>query len=166
MVFERVVRGVVAALVLAATGACTAVMEPGNPPMIVVNPIGSRMPTQIGSAAPPANLDPNPDMPGVMPALGGPRDGVYSGIAVPMDTAGGLCITSQPVDGFQVTGDRVRWDNIRGRIRGDNLQMVQGNTWVIGQFDENRFSGQIIMYGPRQTLGCTFALRLTKTGEL
>jgi len=170
MTLLRVVPAFAAGLMLAAT-ACTTIIPPGGPPTVIRStPFGSTVISPggamagSGTAAPPANLD--PDMPGTLPALAGGRDGIYSGLAVPLDTGGGVCITTQPIDRFQVSGDRVQWGLFRGRIRGAGLQMVNGNTWVFGQFDGNRFNGQITMYGRRQTPGCTFRLTLAKTGEL
>jgi hypothetical protein len=153
---------------LALSSACTTIFTPGAPPTVIQStPFGSTVISQGGQlggglAAPPGNLD--PAFPGQMPSMGGPRDGVYSGVAVPLDTGGGVCITTQPIDGFRVTGDQVRWGLFRGRINGNNLQMVQGSTWVMGQFDGNRFGGQITTYGRRGSMGCTFQVSLTKTG--
>jgi hypothetical protein len=164
----RVRRGLAACLVVAVTSGCTMVIPPGGPPTVIQNtPFGSSVVSQGGQlggslAAPPSNLD--PDLPGTLPAMTGPRDGIYSGVAVPLNTGGGVCITNQPIDGFRVTGDQVRWGQFRGRIRGDALQMVQGNTWVFGQFEGNRFNGQITMSGRFQSPGCTFMLTLAKTG--
>lgn len=168
MTMQRAMRGVAAASALLASAACTTIIPPGGPPTVIQStPFGSTVISQGGQlgggmAAPPSNLD--PDLPGTLPALGGPRDGVYSGVAVPLNTAGGMCIANQSVDGFRVAGDQVRWGAFRGRIRGDNLQMVQGSTWVFGQFDGNRFSGQITTQGRFQQPGCTFMLTLAKTG--
>ena len=171
MLLSRTLRVLAAGVVLAAAAACTTIIPPGGPPTVIRStPFGSTIVSQGGAlgggglSTPPGNLD--PDMPGTLPALEGGRDGIYSGVAVPLDTGGGICITNQPIDGFRVAGDRVQWGQFRGRIRGDGLQMVQGNTWVFGQFDGNRFNGQITMSGRRMTPGCTFMLALAKTGPL
>ncbi len=166
----RTMRCAVASLLLVGTAACTMVIPPGGPPTIIQStPFGSTVISQGGQlggggglAAPPNSLD--PDLPGVLPAMPGGRDGIYSGVAVPLDTAGGQCINNVTIDNFRVSGDQVRWTSFRGRIRGDALQMVQGNTWFMGQFDGNRFNGQIsqqLRFGP----GCTFMVALAKTGE-
>ncbi|MFO1026035.1 MAG: hypothetical protein U1E70_12665 [Acetobacteraceae bacterium] len=168
MTLQRVIPMIAAAGALLASAACTTIIPPGGPPTVIQStPFGSNVISpggQMGGlAAPPSNLD--PDLPGTLPALAGPRDGVYSGVAVPLNTGGGVCIDSQTIDGFRVMGDRVRWGAFRGRIRGDNLQMVQGNTWVFGQFEGNRFSGQITMEGRLGSIGCTFMVTLAKTGS-
>src|SRR5690348_4498804 len=170
MTLRQAMRRLVGTVLMAATTACTTIIPPGGPPTVIQStPFGSTVISGNaqpggGNATPPSDLDPG--MPGTLPALGGGRDGIYSGVAVPLDTGGGLCITTQPIDGFRVSAERVQWGLFRGRIRGDALQMVQGNTWVFGQFDGNRFSGQITMYGRRQAPGCTFMLTLAKTGAL
>jgi hypothetical protein len=132
-------------------GGCTAGYQNSGPPL----PDG-------GMSAPPANLEGSAPPPPV--ALGGGRDGVYSGIAVPLNTGGGVCIDNRPVGNFRVQGTSVRWAGFRGRIDGNGLQMVNGNTWVIGRFDDNQFSGQISVYGRRGTPGCSYAVTLNKTG--
>ncbi|MFL5283586.1 MAG: hypothetical protein ACJ8AW_21995 [Rhodopila sp.] len=116
-----------------------------------------------GSVTPPANLETEPVT--ETPALGGGRSGVYSGVITPLDTAGGLCTNSQPVANFRVSGRSVRWQQFRGQIVGTGLQMQQGNDWLIGEFEDgNRFSGQVGAYGRNQPPGCTWRIRLSKTG--
>ncbi|HVZ09687.1 MAG TPA: hypothetical protein VHC04_17350 [Rhodopila sp.] len=145
---------------------CTTVLTPGAPPVVIQStPFGSTVIAGGGQAgAPPANLD--PDLPGTLPAMGGPRDGIYSGVAVPLSTGGGMCINTQTIDQFRVEGDRVRWGLFRGRIQGNSLQMVQGNTWFFGTFDGNRFNGQITVESRRMGPSCTFMVALAKTGSL
>jgi hypothetical protein len=166
----RAMRCAVACLLLVGTAACTMVIPPGGPPTIIQStPFGSTVISQGGQlgggglAAPPNSLD--PDLPGQLPAMGGGRDGIYSGVAVPLDTAGGLCINNVTIDNFRVSGNQVRWSSFRGRIHGDSLQMVQGNTWFMGQFEGNRFNGQISQSSLRFGPGCTFMVALAKTGE-
>jgi hypothetical protein len=99
------------------------------------------------------------------PALSPGRSGVYSGVAYPLDTAGGLCITNKRITGFEVRGNKVRWGGFRGTIDGSGLQMVYGNTWFFGQFEGDVFQGQISSSGPRGGPGCTFSVQLAKTGN-
>src|SRR3954470_20071279 len=162
MITPRQMRGAALCLLLAGGAACNAYVEPGAPPMIVVGaPNG---PQGSGDGGPPANLE--SDAMDEIPALGGSRSGIYSGQITPLDTAGGLCTSSQSVDHFRVRGKSVRWQDFRGRITGNGLQMQHGNMWIIGEFEDgNRFSGQVGAYGPNQPPGCTFRIRLAKTAN-
>jgi hypothetical protein len=112
-------------------------------------------------AAPPAGLDPNPPT-----AAGGDKSGIYSGIAVPLNTGGGLCISNQTISGFKVNGNSVRWGRFRGTIAADNgLQMVNGNTWVFGQFVGGRFDGQMSTSTRVSGPGCSFRMSLERTSS-
>ncbi len=154
------------AIGLVSTG-CTSISQGGPPTIIHSTPFGSTVisqggqPTGGGPATPPPGL--TPDAPPASVVIGS-RDGVYAGVAVPLNTGGGLCIRNQTIAGFTVHGDAVRWGRFRGRIENDGLQMVNGNTWVFGQFDGPRFNGQISANGPRGRPGCTFMMTLEKTG--
>lgn len=76
-----------------------------------------------------------------------------------------MCVTNQRVNDFRVDGNSVRWGRFRGTVSPDNrLQMVQGNTWVFGQFAGTRFEGQISTRGPSGP-GCTLAMTLERTGS-
>jgi hypothetical protein len=98
--------------------------------------------------------------------MGGDRNGTYSGTADVLTTGGGVCITNRTVSGFHVHGDSVRWGRFRGRITSrDSLQMVNGNTWVIGRFFGTRFEGQISVMGPLGSPGCSYILTLERTGS-
>src|SRR4051812_40239278 len=158
--------GIAASLGLMNT-ACTAVYRDGGPPAVTfdtpfgpsqANPVNQ--PPPGGSlAAPPANIE------GGQPApTARSRNGIYSGTAVPLDTGGGLCINNQRVDDFRVEGNSVRWGGFRGTIENNGLQMVNGNTWVIGQFGDGRFTGQIITSGRFGAPGCSYAVTLASTG--
>ena len=166
---RRLYRGAGLAISLL-TASCTTVMTPGAPPTVIQStPFGSTIVSQGGQmsppggslAQPPSNLTPDDAS---APVTQGGRNGTYSGVAVPLTTAGGLCIQNQTVDNFIVKGDTVRWGRFRGRIRNGDLQMVNGNTWVFGQFDGPRFNGQITANGRMGTPGCTFMMTLEKTG--
>ncbi len=150
--------------------ACTTISQNGGPPTVIKStPFGSTVISQGGQpvspgsslASPPANL--GSDSPAPIP--GGGRDGSYSGTAVPLNTGGGVCIQNQTISDFDVKGDTVRWGRFRGRIQNDGLQMVHGDTWVFGQFEGNRFNGQISSSRPRGGgLGCSFMMTLERTG--
>jgi hypothetical protein len=153
---------------LLATG-CTAIFPNGGPPAVIYNtPFGS---TTIlpGNQQPPPGRDLAVPPSGLAQSLPSPtmnadRSGVYAGLAVPLDTGGGLCITNQKVDRFRVHGKSVRWGRFRGTIDNNGLQMVFGSTWVYGQFVGNRFDGQITTSGRFDSPGCTFMMTLQKTG--
>lgn len=120
---------------------------------------------QSDTQSPPAGsaLAANPDDSRPVPAQGS-WDGVYSGSAFPVNTGGGICIRKERISDFRVEGDSVRWRAFRGRIRNNNLRMVHGNTWIIGQFTGDRFNGQVIMSGRFGAPQCTFAMTLDRTG--
>jgi hypothetical protein len=149
--------------------ACTTVIPPSGPPTVIRStPFGSQVVSgsqpvvQPGGtlAAPPAGTEPN------RPPAAASRDrsGVYSGTAVPLNTGGGACIANRTINGFKVTGNSVRWGRFRGTIGADNgLQMVNGNTWVVGQFVDGRFDGQISTSTRSIGPGCSFMMSLERT---
>jgi hypothetical protein len=148
--------------------ACTTMHPSSGPPTVIHStpfgssqvPTGGQPPIPPGGApaVPPTGLTPPP-------ANVGDRNGTYSGTASPLSTGGGACLTNQSVSGFRVDGNSVRWGRFHGTISRDNgLQMVNGNTWVFGQFVGTRFDGQISTTrgsGP----GCSFIMTLEKTGS-
>jgi hypothetical protein len=148
--------------------ACTTVIPSSGPPTVIRStPFGSQVVSggqpvvQPGGtlAAPPAGLEPNRP-----PAAAVDRSGIYGGTAVPLNTGGGLCITNQTISGFKVNGNSVRWGRFRGTIAADNgLQMVNGDTWVFGQFVGNRFDGQISTISRLRGPGCSFMMSLERT---
>ena len=149
--------------------ACTTVIPASGPPTVIrSNPFGSRVVStsqpvvQPGGtlAAPPAGLERNrPATP-----TGGDRSGVYGGIAVPLSTGGGICLANQTITGFKVNGNSVRWGRFRGTIAADNgLQMVNGDTWVFGQFVGDRFDGQISTTSRLSGPGCSFRMSLERS---
>jgi hypothetical protein len=91
------------------------------------------------------------------------RSGNYAGTAVPLDTGGGVCIQSQKVGNFFVRGNSVRYGRFRGRIDANNgLQMVNGNQWIIGQFEGATFHGQLELPGSFNFGGCSYMLSLER----
>ena len=90
------------------------------------------------------------------------RGGTYAGYADVLSTGGGLCINDKTVTNFKVHGNQVRFGEMSGTIAPDgSLQMVFGNTWIVGRFQGTTFRGQIIAGGP---MGCT--LRWNWTGSV
>nr|WP_294520247.1 hypothetical protein [uncultured Rhodopila sp.] len=151
--------------------ACTTIIPGSGPPTIIrSSPLGSQVVSgpqpvvQPGGtlAAPPAGLESNRP-----PAAASvDRSGIWSGTAVPLNTGGGVCIANQTIRDFKVTGNSVRWGRFRGTIAADNgLQMVNGNTWVFGQFVGNRFDGQISTSTRANGPGCSFMMTLERTSS-
>lgn len=94
------------------------------------------------------------------------RSGNYAGTAVPLDTGGGICLQTQKVGNFIVRGNSVRYGRFRGRIdANDGLQMVNGNQWIIGQFEGATFHGQLDLRGGFNFSGCTYMLSLQRMGS-
>jgi hypothetical protein len=135
---------------LLATG-CTEVFKNGGPPSVIYN-------TPFGSTPISPGNQPWPAQDLQAPATSINRDGVYSGIAVPLDTGGGICIKIQPVSDFRVRGNSVQWGKFQGRIENNGLQMVFGNTWVYGQVVGDRFDGQITTSGRFGAPGCSYMM--------
>lgn len=171
--------GIIGAVLTAlTTAACTTIYPGGGGPPTVIysTPTGSQVvaggqPNAPGLAGPPPGMEAAPPrgmeaVPAGPVAMGGDRSGTYSGVLAPLDTAGGQCINNVPVKGFRVQGNAVRWGYFRGRIeRGDGLQMVNGATWVTGQFEGNTFHGTVSTWGLRGPPGCSFIITLAKTGS-
>lgn len=102
------------------------------------------------------------------PFTPGSLDGVYSGIASPLGTAGGRCLADQNVNNFRVSGSSVRWGNFRGTIdRNRGVQITHGRDWLYGEFIGTQFSGVLERtgiggIGSRQNPGCSYRLLLQR----
>jgi hypothetical protein len=115
-----------------------------------------------GAVGPPPGLEGTAPSSPVQPVS---RDGSYVGTAVPLDTGGGLCITTHQVSGFHVQGNSVRFGGFRGTIDANNgLQMVSRRDWIVGQFDGDTFRGQMDVTGRLDAPGCTFMMTLQRAG--
>jgi hypothetical protein len=127
-----------------------------------VTPVFTPPPALPGAfAGPPPGLD----NPLTSPAPSGDRSGTYAGTAVPLETGGGLCIANQPVSGFRVRGNSVRYRGFRGTIAPDGgVQMVYGQDWIFGQFEGPTFRGQLDLYGRFGAPGCTYMFSLEREG--
>ncbi len=93
------------------------------------------------------------------------RTGTYAGRALPLDTGGGVCVRTEKVGNFHVSGNSVRYGRFRGTIDANNgLQMVNGEQWIVGQFDGATFTGHLALPPGINTLGCTYMLSLARVG--
>jgi hypothetical protein len=166
---RRLIRSVllVASAILTA---CTTVLQPGQPPITTLStpsgPVPLNGPGPLGVSGPGGSLAMPP--PGLYadtlptPAGAVVRDGTYAGYADVLSTGGGLCINDKTVTNFKVHGNEVQFGEMHGTIALDStLQMVFGNTWIVGRFQAATFRGQIIAGGP---MGCTFGLELDRVG--
>jgi hypothetical protein len=114
-----------------------------------------------GQIAPPPGMEPM-SLPGPQNVS---RNGTYAGTAEPLDTGGGLCISTQSVGGFIVRGSSARYGQFRGTIAPDGgLQMVAGQNWIVGHFEGGTFLGQLNLVGRFGAPGCTYMLNLERTG--
>jgi hypothetical protein len=142
----------------------------GGPTVVLDTPTGPVALNSPGPAMPGSMVGPPPGMDVTQPSVPAApntagRNGTYTGTAEPLNTGGGLCISTQAVDGFIVRGTSVRYGRFRGRIAADNgLQMVNGQNWIIGQFEGPTFHGQLDTQGRFGSFGCTYMLSLRRTG--
>lgn len=147
---------------------CLQLVACSNGPSIVVStPTGPRPIYTPPAAMPGGGIGPPPGLqaPLSVPSPIGDRSGNYAGTAVPLDTGGGICMQTQRVGNFFVRGNSVRYGRFQGRIDANNgLQMVNGNQWIIGQFEGATFHGQLDLSGRFNFSGCTYMLDLKRVG--
>src|SRR5579863_1071192 len=150
-------------LLLPAAVGCLALAScAGGPPSVTLNTAAGQTPIYTPAARQPSG-------PLSTPPASSPTDrsGTYAGNAVPLDTGGGLCITTQKVSGFTVRGKSVRYGSYRGTIdANDGVQMVAGQNWIVGQFEGPVFSGQLdtTERGRGMARGCSYVLNLQRVG--
>ena len=158
----RFVTAGLAAVCLALSGCSgppTVVLATPNGPQTLYAPPSSNMPG--GLVAPPPGLGtPSPQAPA---AIGGSRNGTYTGTASVLSTYGNQCQETVPVVGFRVRGNSVRFGRFRGTIDpGNGLQMTYNQQWIVGQFEGATFHGQVTFWGASGP-GCTYLLNLQRT---
>jgi hypothetical protein len=148
--------------------ACLLLFGCSTPPTVLLDtptgvvPLNAPAPVMpSGLAAPPPGLEPSAPI----PPQGVSRDGVYTGTAAVLDTAGGLCTNTLNVSDFAVRGTSARFGGFRGTIAADGgLQMVYGQDWIVGQFQGATFHGQLSTMGRFDSPGCTYMLNLQRAG--
>ncbi len=132
---------------------CTMIHQPGSQPTVLLHsPLGPPRVISGGAEnAPPARPTPQSAV---------DRSGVYGGVAT--GTGGAGCQRTKTVRDFRVSGDRVRWNGLRGTIAADGgLQMSSARTWIYGQFVGPVFQGMITEWGVHN-FSCTFSMDLRK----
>lgn len=93
----------------------------------------------------------------------GPRDGNYRGTSSVM-FSGGRCMGTQQISGFRVHGDRVDFHGFRGKIDASGgVQMHYGFDWLVGQFEEGTFVGQLEIGKWSGKPSCVYLLQLQRT---
>jgi hypothetical protein len=159
----RAIKSLISATICLLLAACT-----GGPSVMVDTPSGVTLVDTPPQAMPGGGIGPPPGMQASLPvpdqALD--RSGNYAGTALPLDTGGGICLQTQKVANFIVRGNSVRYGRFRGRIDANNgLQMVNGNQWIVGQFEGATFHGQLDLPGGFNFSGCTYGLNLQRVGS-
>ncbi len=150
-------------VVFGCSGVPNVVLDTPSGPVALNSPAPA-MPVPGGSVGPPPGMDVMQQSGSAAPTNVG-RNGTYSGTAEPLDTGGGMCISTQAVDGFVVRGNSVHYGRFRGRIAADGgLQMVYGQNWIVGQFEGPTFHGQLDIQGGFNSFGCTYLFSLSRTG--
>jgi len=139
-----------------------------GPPSVVLDTASGAVPLFTPqSAMPGAGIAPPPglDPAAPAPAQTGDRSGTYAGVAVPLNTGGGICIQNRQVTNFRVRGRSARFGGFRGTIAPDGIvEMAFGQDWIVGQFDGPTFNGHLNLNGRRTVLGCTYMLTLHRVG--
>lgn len=132
---------------LAASG-CTATSGgPGGATVTVRQP--GTLPTP--AAAPQATPRP----------AGPPPSGTFAGVGRLSNTPSSGCRREVDINGFVVTGDRVRFQGFRGTINpGGFLEMQAGRSFISGSFQGGRFTGSYWQPHP----GCTYDIDLNHVG--
>jgi len=114
------------------------------------------------TASPPATSVPTSAAP---PAHAAGHDGTYRGISTVLSSGAGRCFGRQNITGFEVRGNRARWDGFRGTIDPDGgVQMHHGVEWLVGQFEEGRFVGQLEIGKWSSSSSCVYMFTLDRVG--
>lgn len=152
---------VIVPFVLLGLAACS-----GAPQVVLDTPTGITPIYTPQPAMPGGLIAPPPSTTPPVPTEMVSRSGWYNGTAFPLETGGGLCINTLTVSNFHVRGNGVQFGRFRGTIDANNgLQMVNGNQWIIGQFEGATFHGQLDVPRGWNAPGCTYMLTLQRTGS-
>ncbi len=159
----RVRIGMYVVLVALTVGGCAAQSGPPGPDVILDTVMG---PVPMNPAAPAMAEQGGTARPGAVSGQAGSRDGQYAGSAVVLETNGGVCLRPLAVSGFVVKGNASQFGGFHGTIdEAGRLQMVYGGTWIVGQFQDAAFRGQLTVQGPRWEPGCSYLVNLQRVGS-
>ena len=146
---------------------CLLITACSGTPAVTINTAAGQTPlfapapaTRSGLTRPPSYVAPTP------PPIGD-RNGSYAGTAQPLNTGGGLCISSRRVTGFRVRENSVCFGNFHGTIDANGgVQMAHGQQWLVGQFEGAIFYGQLDIPGISRSApqGCSYILSLERVG--
>lgn len=133
-----------------ALAACTQVYTylPGGPPELAA----------VYTTLPVEGTQP---LPRPAPSTAYGHDGVYAGVAQALNSAGAQCAEFHRPANFRVEGRAVRFGPFRGTIGPEGgLQMIYGQSTVVGHFEGDAFRGVITFHVPP----CRYAMLLRRTG--
>jgi hypothetical protein len=101
----------------------------------------------------------------VPPTQAARHDGRYSGTSTVISSGGGRCLGTQKIVGFDVRGNLAQWAGFRGTIDSNGgVQMHQGFEWLVGQFEEARFVGQLDIGRWSSQSRCVYMFVLDRSG--
>jgi hypothetical protein len=141
---------------------CAAQSGPPGPDVILDTVMG---PVPMNPPAPVVAQQGGAGRPAAVPGQAVGRDGQYAGSAVVLDSDGGVCLRPLAVSGFVVQGNESRFGGFHGTIDdAGRLQMVYGGTWIVGQFQDAVFHGQLTVQGARWDPACSYLVNLQRVG--
>jgi hypothetical protein len=129
---------------------CTMTSDATSPNTVTVRQPGT-LPAPAQTPPPPAA--PSPPAP--------PPSGTFAGVGRLNNTPSSGCRREVAINGFVVTGSRVRFQGFRGTVQPDgSLEMQAARSFISGNFDGGRFVGSYWQPHP----GCTYDLDLNHVG--
>lgn len=100
-------------------------------------------PTGTRVQAPPRSAS-APGQPSDVQGEPGNHNGIYQGVSTALLTGAGRCMGKQKISNFHVRGNVAEWAGYRGEVDSSGgVQMHRGFEYLEGQFEGNRFVGQL-----------------------
>jgi hypothetical protein len=97
------------------------------------------------------------------PVQAAKHNGSYRGTATLI--SGGGCMGKQNIVGFHVHGNRAQWAGFGGTIdSAGGVQMHLGQEWLVGQFEEDKFAGQLEIDKWSGHRSCAYVFALERVG--